>query len=129
MIPRWPTSPAAATLSKAFRPNVPYSRPMPDCLKPSSVTSRRRGRKSRDVLAEGDENLDGTGSGRPHYALVEFGFPFLKKKAAAWLRLALASATSSVREPASSRASLLRASISTASATRESRSTTSVAQG
>jgi hypothetical protein len=50
-----------------------------------AVTSRRTsaGRawraQSRDVLAEGDENLDRSGCGRPHGALVELGFPFLKK--------------------------------------------------
>jgi hypothetical protein len=67
--------------------------------------------------------LTGSGCGRPHCALVEFGFPFLKKGGCLGA-LGLGLGDVSAREPAWSRASFLRACISTVPATRESRSTT-----
>jgi hypothetical protein len=41
--------------------------------------NERGWRVGRDELAEGDENLDGSGRGRPHRALIEVGLALVEK--------------------------------------------------
>ena len=41
--------------------------------------NERGWRVGRDELAEGDENLDGSGRGRPHRALIEIGLALVEK--------------------------------------------------
>ena len=85
--------------------------------------NERGWRVSRDELAEGDENLDGSCRGRPHRALIEVGLALVEKGRGA---VAPSFGLGDVLEAGADleQRKLLARVTSTASAMRESRSAT-----